>query len=111
MSDNRRMMCVTFSDRSVWKFPAIIVAELRAHYLAAHDSVNIEDHNYAYLTYNQVFTQELAASDDDLLDYATDNMDWSDVKDHVILLVVGTGADYQKEWVNASKYIESPGYI
>jgi hypothetical protein len=95
---------VTFSDHTTWRLDARLVAVTRADYLAAGDAARGEGE------YDEVFQRELEIGLSDrieLVDYLENNMEWEDFADTATLVAAPRyGADYAREFSNASKRIE-----
>lgn len=77
-------------DGSTWHVPVHLIADDRAHYYAEK-----EDGEKTYHEEYQ-FTLE---NDDELIDWATNNMDWADVEKFASL-VSRPKVDYQEGWIN-----------
>ena len=76
-------------DGSKYDVPAKIIAENRAAYYNERD----ED-----TTYEEEFDYTME-DDGELIDWATNNMDWDEVSDHAVLAGISQ-PDYQEGWVN-----------
>lgn len=103
-----KQLVVKFSDGSKWGIPAEYIARKRAEYYALHDiggsltPENTED-------YNRIVTEEIgyALNDDyEITDWASNNMDWSDVVDLARRISEPKAIDMQKEWSNAEKKVK-----
>ena len=81
---------VTMPDGSTWHVPADLIADNRAQYYAAK-----EDGEKTYHEEYQ-FTLE---DNEELIDWATNNMNWSEVKEFAFL-VARPKVDYQEGWMN-----------
>ena len=99
-----KYLIVEFSDRKRYAIPTEFIADHRAKYYAKKDSER------GLGRYDVIYDEELFyAIDDDyeLLDWASNNMDWKGVKDQAILLETKVEpTDYDKEWTNAKMVIE-----
>ena len=99
-----KYLIVTMSDNSQWKIPAQYIAELRAKYYATSDCEKDKS-----LVYSNVFKEEVeyALTDTcEIVDWASNNMNWSDVKDIAWELPSKKKElDFEDEWPNANKEI------
>lgn len=97
-----KSLVVRFPDDTVWAIDLDFIARDRASYYARVDC----KYNRT-LVYDNVYQHELSVQDDsDLLDWASNNLNWSDVRDHAHLLYVDPAEiDYEKEWSNAEMSI------
>lgn len=90
-------------DDTLWDVPAKAIADSRAKYYAKNDAVR-EGANY-----QTVYDEELAYtldSDDELIDWASNNMNWSDISINATKAPCKPKqADYQEGWVNGDKEI------
>lgn len=86
---------VKMPDGSVWAVPARIVAESYAtHYASADPDSNYRD-EYSHALQNA----------STLLDWAANNMNWSQVKLYAVKLEVAEPVNYQEGWVNGEKAV------
>lgn len=85
---------VTMPDGSEWDVPAEIIAKNKAeHYYNEGD----EDFKEEY---------EFTLSDnEELIDWAENNMNWEDVKQYALQIKGPGELDYQKGWVNGDKEV------
>ncbi len=95
-------------DQSQWDVPAIAIANSRARYYANLDSRG----NIGGELYTRIFNEEFAYtmdSDDELIDWASNNMNWSDVCINAqrVITIPPKQPDYQDGWVNGDKEIVS----
>lgn len=91
-------------DQSQWDVPADIIAGSRAEYYAKKDAG--EKDVPAYLKVLRKEYDYTMDSDDELLDWAANNMDWKDVKTFAELVPnKDKKVDYQEGWVNGDKEI------
>jgi len=100
MTDKKEWLFVKFSDGRTYKILAKIIAEHRANYYA-----NLEPHQGLA---KEIFDDEVdfaLADEYELVDWATNNMNWPDVKEFAEL-VREKQVNYFKEWVNAEKWTE-----
>lgn len=96
---------VTMPNLSVWEIPADVVAEDRAAYYAEKDQGSEG-------TYDECFARELeyVLSDDfELKDWASNNMNWKDVRARAVCIsgVEGTPDDMEEGWVNGECVVVS----
>lgn len=98
MAENgEKVIRVRFEDGSVWDIPAGVVAHHRARYYEEREGGD---------TYRQEF--DLAMEDDtELLDWASGNMDWSDVAMVAQRQMSPTLREPFAEWGNAPKEVVS----
>lgn len=93
---------VTMPDGSKYDVPAKLIAEDRAKYYAKLDSERGDaDYDEAYRNEFD-FTME---NDFELKDWAANNMNWDDVKDHAVKVEEVVEVDFQEGWVNGPKDI------
>lgn len=94
---------VTMPDGSRWDVPARIIAEDRAKYYARVDADAGEG------TYEDNYASEYQVtleSDDDLKDWAANNMNWSDVASQAQRMQEPPPlVDMQEGWTNGKKEI------
>jgi hypothetical protein len=84
-------LIVTFSDQSQWEIPAKHIAHERAKYYAGPRDTE---------TYNQEY--DLAMKDQsEILDWAKNNINWSDVRRFARQIKFAQLAPYEDEWCNA----------
>ena len=88
---------ITMPNQSKWKLPVRVIAESRAqHYLGAFPS----------MTQAMDDTRELFESDDyEIEDWAKNNMNWSDVREHAQMVEEGD-IDYEEGWANGEVEID-----
>jgi len=94
------------SDGSQYDVPADIIASNRAAYYAEHDTGTTSGPKY-----DKVFKKEYdytISSDDEIIDWSANNMNWSDVK-NLAQKVEDSGnlsaEDFQEGWINGEKEI------
>jgi hypothetical protein len=94
-----KVIQVRFSDGSLWEIPVLTIAADRARYYALKESDTKEAVT--------VFLDEIVytlRSDDTLLDWANNNMDWDDVSSEAMMVEKPPMvADFKAEWSNAEK--------
>jgi hypothetical protein len=89
-----KVICVTMPDGSHWAVPAKIVAHQRATYYAQKGDSYHEEYGYTM------------SQDDELLDWAANNMNWDDVRgDAWPLPARDKPVDYQEGWANGDKQV------
>lgn len=99
-----KVIRVSMSDGTMWDIPAETVAKSRADYYARWDSERGDG------TYHEVYEKEFEITMQnryELLDYATNNMNWSDVVADAVQVPTPppAPADYAREWSNAEKTV------
>lgn len=86
---------VTMPDGSKWDVPAKVVAESYAKYYSDEDT--------GYCEYDDEY--DLIMGDNvGLVDWAENNMDWTEVSD-AASQAVAPSVDYEQGWVNGQKEI------
>lgn len=100
MAENKRekYLRITMPDDSKWDVPAKIIAENRAKYFAKVDPDT---------TYAEEF--EFTMTDEyELIDWASGNMDWEDVRNYAQKVEIEpVEVDYQEGWINGKKEVVS----
>lgn len=94
---------VTMPNGSKYDVPALFIAKDRAQYYAEHDTGKIEGKEY-----NEVYNEEIdiALEDDyEIIDWACNNMNWSDVKGIAIRVEEEEKVDFQEGWCNGEKEV------
>ncbi len=90
---------IVFSNGEAYEIPAMIIASSRATYYAGVDIKNDPK-----LKFDEVYQKELDYSMSDggeLIDWASNNMNWSDVEAVAEkVLIEDLSLNYQEEWVN-----------
>ena len=76
-------------DGSWWEVPALVVANNRATYYAAREP-GVYTEEYTYTIEN----------DDELIDWAQNNMNWDDVKDKATMFCGPPSLNMQAAWTN-----------
>jgi hypothetical protein len=85
---------VTMPDGSVWGVPAELVAQHRADYYGNKEGEESRKVEYDFTLSNN----------EELLDWAENNMNWSDVS-HAAVLVKQEPPDYQEGWINGKRRV------
>lgn len=89
---------ITMPDCSVWSVPVLEIAKNRAREYA-HEFGNHEEQSLIEDTI------PLFESDDyEIIDWASNNMDWSDVKDFAVCIKPST-IDFKEGWLNGNKKV------
>ena len=96
---------VFFEKGEVFYISAISIAEHRAEVYASRE--DYLEQGMDYQEYFDVEVEFLMRHDEELIDWATNSMDWEDVKKNAVY-VDHVESDFDDEWVNADKSIESP---
>lgn len=100
----KKYLRVTMPDGSKWDVPAQIIASNRARYYAKLDSGEESGEPY-----NTIYALELSADDDELIDWAANNMNWNDVEGCATRIETPSIApDYQEGWVNGGQVPTGP---
>lgn len=90
---------VTMPDDSVWSVPVEIIATHRAQQ-------RISENDGSFARSLQDDTNALFNSDSfEIEDWASNNMNWDDVKTFAVKVDSGECVDYQKGWVNGDKEV------
>lgn len=95
-----KMLIVNFSNGNRFEIPAEVIAKDRASYYADKESDSAKE-------FEQKFESELeyALENDSVVkDWASNNMDWDDVKDDAVE-IGAVPVDKSAEWTNATKKI------
>jgi hypothetical protein len=93
-------------DHTVWDIPALFIAENRANHYANHDTGKTKGKEF-----DKAFIDEVkyALNDnDELLDWAINNLNWEDVQDIAEFQEQDAGwedPDYTGDWINGNKEI------
>lgn len=92
-----KVLRITMPDGSEWEVPASLIAKHRAGYY---------EYNEQSTAYKNEF-QATMQNDYTLLDWAPNNMDWSDVSAHAkqVMPPNPPEVDFQEAWVNGPKEI------
>jgi hypothetical protein len=89
-------------DGSEWDVPAGLVADNRAAHYAHNDTSDTGGEPYA--TIYKLELEHTLNNHDELVDWAENNMNWSDVS-HAATMCKPGPVDYQEGWVNGAKTI------
>lgn len=89
----RRIYAVTMTNGDVYGISASVIADNYAKYYQRHG----EDYQENYNTMINWFDED----DYEFADWAKNNMDWDDVKEHAVLLEHRQEpVDFQEGWIN-----------
>jgi hypothetical protein len=88
MSGEQKYMRVEFSNGELWDIPCWFIAADAAKYREEQG----EDYEEEY--------ERMMACEDELSDWAFNNMNWSDVKPNALRAQNPQGIDYEDEWPN-----------
>lgn len=91
-----KFILVTQRDGSVWRVPAELVANDKADYYADKEGEEVRVSEF----------EQMITSPGDLLDWASNNMWWADVKDYARQIHPPTPLsqhDMQEAWTNGEK--------
>lgn len=89
----KRIYAVTMDNGDIYGIPASVIADNYAKYYQNHG----EDYQGNYNTMMDWFDKE----DYEFADWAKNNMDWDDVKEHATLLEHRhESTDFQEGWIN-----------
>lgn len=106
MSNQIVALVVEFSDGSRWEVSARLIAESRAKYYAKLDSERGDGEYDGVLA----IEMEHALTDEyELIDWAKNNMNWSDVEKFATELPRYKHIDKQAEWPNADMEVKRFG--
>lgn len=97
-----KVLRITMPDGSQWD----VMADRIAHERAAHYA-NIETGKTSGKKHTDIYKREMAytlENDDELMDWAANNMNWEDVQSCARMHKAGT-VDYQEGWINGEKQV------
>jgi hypothetical protein len=94
----KKYLLVTMPDNSIWSIPTRLIAENRNDYY-----IKVRGENAADV---EAETEKLFADDYEVIDWAVNNMDWSDVADEAVL-AKRAKTDYQEGWLEGDKELIS----
>jgi hypothetical protein len=97
-----KVLTIEMPDGTVWAVPVTVIAADRAKCYAKEFGGDVKRSL-------EEDTEPLFNSDEyEIKDWAANNMNWEDVKDHAFLhLQAPAGTDYQEGWVNGKKSVET----
>ena len=87
-------------DGSEWGVPLSVIAENKARYYMSIDEVSFEESLEETYKVFEEFESEIA-------DWASNNMDWSEVSAFAILLRAGS-TDFDEGWTNGEHFLTAP---
>jgi len=90
------MMKIEMPDQSIWALPVSYIARNRAARYAHEFDGNIER------SLKEDTVPHFEDDDYNITDWASNNMNWSDVEEHAEQISKGD-VDYQEGWVNGEK--------
>lgn len=86
-----KFLQATMPDGSIWQIPASFIADQRAQYYAAQEGPQV---------YEEEFNHALR-DDDEITDWAANNMNWEDVQAQASRIAEPSPPDYAAEWLEA----------
>lgn len=95
---NELVLQVEMDDGSLWNVPATQIADSRANYYS--DTADESDYDVDVYVSEFVFTLK---NEEALIDWAENNMDWSDVAPFAYQVKPPRNVDYQDGWTNGMK--------
>lgn len=101
-----KFLYVKFSD-ATYRIPAEVIADSRAAYFATHDTSETTPHDAP--EWQRIYAEELEftlGDEYELADWASNNMNWSDVSGCAVRVVDTPLPDYNDEWTNAEKNVK-----
>lgn len=92
-------------DGSEWGVPVSVIAENKAQYYAKVDNLSFQESlDETYKVFEDF--------EDEIGDWAQNNMDWEEVRAHAVLLRAAPDIDYQEGWTNGEHFItETPEVV
>ena len=96
----KKFIRIHFSNGEVYDVPAEIIAKERTNYYAIEVDGYEENSPEWKEEYDWTMNSEY-----ELVDYMSNNMNWSDIKDKVILIENESKFDYYHDFVNAEKEV------
>lgn len=105
LATDKRLLLVTFSDGRVFGIPIMFFAKNRAQYYA--DAEAKPDRSDWQIIFDKELVYALEDDCEEALDWASANMNWSDVQ-HVAVQhdVIQQPANLEREWPNAEKRLQ-----
>jgi len=98
MSDKEEqpLLCITMPDGSEWAIKVELVARDRATYFTDKEKPGSDEQVEAfYREFNYTMTH-----DDEIVDWAVNNMNWSDVEKWAWQIKPAPNINFQEGWVN-----------
>lgn len=99
-----RIIIVEMPDGSRWGVPARLVAEDRSAYYAAKDTKNAPVDSEEYKSVFAAEYEYIMQDNDEMRDWARNNMNWSDVSAHARKLG-DAECDYDEGWANGKMIV------
>ena len=99
MSISEKQYRVTMSDGSVWELPVLQIAANRATYYADKDGVSFSE------SFDDDTVPLFEGDDFEIIDWATNNMNWSDIELYATRVELPPTPDYEEGWVNGEHQI------
>lgn len=96
-----KILTIVMPDGSTWAVPVTVIAADRAKAYAHEFDGNIER------SLNEDTLPLFESDAYQIEDWAANNMNWEDVKDHAFLHQQSPGTDFQEGWVNGEKSVET----
>lgn len=97
-----KVLRVTMPDGARYDVPADIIADhIAGEFAAERGPKGTPEHDSEF----ELIKAETLQNNDTLLDWAANNMNWSDVVDVAIQVESPSEIDYQDGWVNGEKEI------
>jgi hypothetical protein len=91
-----KFLRITFSDGKMYRIPAEIIAKDRTEYYRGVDERE-EPVRWSDEDYKKEFA--ISMEDDELIDWAFNNMNWEDIKPHAVFLGTKDAiVSYRQEW-------------
>lgn len=85
-----KVIQIKFENGEIYQIPAHIIADHRSKYYAKTDKDTTYKEEYDYVMEDE----------EELIDWAQNNMNWVDVKEHAKQIKNEEDFDYQSGWVN-----------
>ena len=89
-----KVLRIAMPNGTKWDVPASVIAENKARWYAEDKGSNYQD-KY----------DDTIVSEDKIIDWATNNMNWEDVERVATKVEVPITVDYQDGWVNGEKKV------
>lgn len=92
----KNLMTIKMDDGSTWGVPIEVIARHRENFYANKFNGDIEE------SLKQDTIPFFEEDEYNIEDWASNNMNWDDVKKHAMLIESGN-VDYQEGWINGEK--------
>jgi len=89
-------LIVEMPDGSEWSIPVSWIADNHSEYYAERESVTLDE--------AKIETMEIFKDDYEIIDWASNNMDWDDVVDYAEM-ISEPEVDYDDGWINGEKKV------